>query len=199
MSVAADIILIITAIQSNGNLSYTLNIFKTKHFLKSTQLVTRSEELVATVLKIYQQSEIAKPTGRAKWYAHTLHKKKSSCAGKTNANAKDKISCARAGVNEVRMCRSKCDARALVKMRSPCLGQNAMRMRTSKWGAQAHAKKTCARAGRNEMRMCSSKWGAQAHAKKRCARSGQNEMRMRRTKWGTHVQAKMRCAWAVKK
>ena len=66
MSVAADIILIITAIQSNGNLSYTLNVFKTKHFLKSTQLVTRSEELVATVLKIYQQSEIAKPTGRAK-------------------------------------------------------------------------------------------------------------------------------------
>ena len=59
MSVAADIILIITAIQSNGNLSYTLNVFKTKHFLKSTQLVTRSEKLVATVLKIYQQSEIA--------------------------------------------------------------------------------------------------------------------------------------------
>ena len=28
MSVAADIILIITAIHSNGNLSYTLNIFK---------------------------------------------------------------------------------------------------------------------------------------------------------------------------
>ena len=56
MSVAADIILIITAIQSNGNLSYK----------KSIQLVTRSEELVATVLKIYQQSEIAKPTGRAK-------------------------------------------------------------------------------------------------------------------------------------
>ena len=82
MSVAADIILIITAIQSNGNLSYTLNVFKTKHFLKSTQLVTRSEKLVATVLKIYQQSEIAKPTGRAKWYAHTLHKKKSLCAGK---------------------------------------------------------------------------------------------------------------------
>ena len=66
MSVAADIILIITAIQSKGNLSYTLNVFKTKHFLKSTQLVTRSEELVATVQKIYQQSEIAKPTGRAK-------------------------------------------------------------------------------------------------------------------------------------
>ena len=65
MSVAADIILIITAIQSNGNLSYTLNVFKTKHFLKK-QLVTRSEKLVATALKIYQQSEIAKPTGRAK-------------------------------------------------------------------------------------------------------------------------------------
>ena len=66
MSVAADIILIITAIQSNGNLSYTLNVFKTKHFLKSTQLFTRSEELVATALKIYQHSEIAKPTGWAK-------------------------------------------------------------------------------------------------------------------------------------
>ena len=141
MSVAADIILIITAIQSNGNLSYTLNVFKTKHFLKSTQLVTRSEKLVATVLKIYQQSEIAKPTGRAKWYAHTLHKRKSSCAGKTNANAKDKICCARASVNEVRMCRSKCDARAQVKMRSPCAGQNVMRMRSSKWGAHAQAKK----------------------------------------------------------
>ena len=105
MSVAADINLIITAIQSNVNLSYTLNVFKTQHFLKSTQLVTRSEKLVATVLKIYQQTEIAKPTGRAEWYAHTLHKKKSSCAGKTKAIVKDKISCARAGVNEVRMCR----------------------------------------------------------------------------------------------
>ena len=135
MSVAADIILIITAIQSNGNLSYTLNVFKTKHFLKSTQLVTRSEELVATVLKIYQQSEIAKPTGRAKWYDHTLHKKKSSCAGKTNANAKDKISCARAGVNEVRLCRSKCDARAQVKMRT-----------------RAQAKMQCACAAPNEVR-----------------------------------------------
>ena len=172
MSVAADIILIITAIQSNGNLSYTLNVFKTKLFLKSTQLVTRSEELVATVLKIYQQSEIAKPTRRAKWYAHTLHKKKSSCAGKTNANAKDKISCARAGVNEVRMCRSKCDARAQVKMRSPCAGQNAMRMRSSKWGAQAQARKRCARAGQNEMRMRRTKWGAHAQAKMRCAREG---------------------------
>ena len=66
MSVAADIILIITAIQSNGNLSYTLNVFKTKQFLKSTQLVTRSEKVVAIVLKIYKQTEIAKPTGRAK-------------------------------------------------------------------------------------------------------------------------------------
>ena len=58
--------------------------------------------------------------------------KKSSCAGKTKANAKDKISSARAGVNEERMCRSKCDARAQVKMRSPCAGQNAMRMHSSK-------------------------------------------------------------------
>ena len=66
MSVAADIILIITAIQSNGNLSYTLNVFKTKHFLKSNQVFTRSEKLVATVLKFFKQTEIAKPTGRAK-------------------------------------------------------------------------------------------------------------------------------------
>ena len=36
MSVVADIILISTAIQSNGILSYTLNIFKTKHLLKSS-------------------------------------------------------------------------------------------------------------------------------------------------------------------
>ena len=166
MSVAADIILIITAIQSNGNLSCTLNVFKTKHFLKSTQLYTRSEELVATVLNIYQQSEIAKPTGRAKWYAHTLHKKKSSCAGKTNANAKDKTSCARAGVNELRMCRSKCDARAQVKMRSPCAGQNNH--------AHAQAKKRCACACQNEMRMRRTKWGAHAQAKMRCAWAGKN-------------------------
>ena len=62
MSVAADIILTITAIQSNGILSYTLNIFKTKILLKSMQIFIRSEKLVATVLKIYQQPEIAKPT-----------------------------------------------------------------------------------------------------------------------------------------
>ena len=130
MSVAADIILIITAIQSNGNLSYTLNVFKTKHFLKSTQLVTRSEKIVATVLIfISNLKSLSQREGRNDMH---LHKKKSSCAGKTNANAKDKISCARAGVNEVRMCRSKCDARAQVKMRSPCAGQNAMRMRSSK-------------------------------------------------------------------
>ena len=180
MSVAADIILIITAIQSNGNLSYTLNVFKTKHFLKSTQLVTRSEKLVATVLKIYQQSEIAKPTGRAKWYAHTLHKKKSSCAGKTNANAKDKISCTRAGVNEVRMCRSKCDARGQVKMRSPCAGQDEMRMRRTKWDAHTQAKMRCAWADK--------KVNAHAQAKKRCAREDQNEMRTRRPKWDAHKQ-----------
>ena len=58
MSIASDIILISIAIQSNGILSYTLNIFKTKHLLKSTQLFTRSKKLVATVLKIYQQPEI---------------------------------------------------------------------------------------------------------------------------------------------
>ena len=66
MSVAADTLLIITAIQSNGILSYTLNILKTKHLLKSTQLFTRSEKVIATVQKIYQQPEIANPTGRAK-------------------------------------------------------------------------------------------------------------------------------------
>ena len=154
MSVAADIILIITAIQSNGNLSYTLNVFKTKHFLKSTKLVTSSEELVATVLKIYQQSEIAKPTGSAKWYAHTLHKKKSSCAGKTNANAKDKISCARAGVNEVRMCRSKCDARAQVK--------NAKPVRRPKCHAHVQLQRRCASAGQKKMRTRRPKWDAHA-------------------------------------
>ena len=57
MSVASDIILISIAIQSNGILSYTLNIFKTKRLLKSTQLFTRSEKLVATVLKIYHYSD----------------------------------------------------------------------------------------------------------------------------------------------
>ena len=188
MSVAADIILIITAIQSNGNLNYTLNVFKTKQFLKSTQLVTRSEKLVATVLKIYKQTEIAKPTGRAKWYAHTLHKKKSSCVGKTNANTKDKISCARAGVNEVRKCRSKCNACAQVKMRSPCAGQNAMRMCSSKRGAHAQAKKRCARAGQNEMRMRKTKWGMHAQEKKRCACANQNKMRTRKPKWDVHAQ-----------
>ena len=65
MSVAADIILIITAIQSNGNLSSTLNVLKQNIFKKHSTCHT-SEKLVATVLKIYQQSEIAKPTGRAK-------------------------------------------------------------------------------------------------------------------------------------
>ena len=188
MSVAADIILIITAIQSNGNLSYTLNVFKTKHSLKSTQLVTRSEKVVATVLKIYKQTEIAKPTGRAKWYAHTLHKKKSSCAGKTNANAKDKISCARAGVNEVRMCRSKMRCACAGKLRSPCAGQNAMRMCSTKWGAHAQAKKRCARACQNEMRMRRTKWGAHAQEKMRCACANQNKMRTRKPKWDVHAQ-----------
>ena len=196
MSVAADIILIITAIQSNGNLSYTLNVFKTKHFLKSTQLVTRSEKLVATVLKIYQQSEIAKPTGRAKWYAHTLHKKKSSCAGKTKANAKDKISCARAGVNEVHMCRSKSDARAQVKMRSPCAGQmrcacaapKEVRMRRQKKDAHAQAKMRCACEGLNEVRMRRNKWDAHEQVKMRCACASQKKMRTRKPKWDVHAQ-----------
>ena len=188
MSVAADIILIITAIQSNGNLSYTLNVFKTKHFLKSTQLVTRSEELVATVLKIYQQSEIAKPTGRAKWYAHTLHKRKSSCAGKTNANAKDKISCARAGVNKVRMCRSKCEARAQAKIPCACAAPNEVRKRRPKKDAHAQAKMRCACAGLNEVRMRRKKWDAHKQVKLKCACASKNKMRPRRPKWDVHAQ-----------
>ena len=183
MSVAADIILIITAIQSNGNLSYTLNVFKTKHFLKSTQLVTRSEEFVATVLKIYQQSEIAKPTGRAKWYA-------------TYATQKEKLmrrqnECECEGQNKLRTRRCKWGAYVQVKMRCACTGKNAkpvrrpkcdaMRMRISKWGAQAQAKKD-----------------AHAQAKMRWACAWLNEVRMRRTKWGAHAQAKMRCAWERK-
>ena len=117
MSVAADIILIITAIQSNGNLSYTLNVFKTKHFLKSTQLFTRSEKLVATILKIYQQSEIAKPTGRAKSYAHTQKE-----------NVQVKMRCACAGKNAKPVRRPKCDAHAQLQMRCACAGQEKMRM-----------------------------------------------------------------------
>ena len=172
MSVAADIILIITAIQSNGNLSYTLNVFKTKHFLKSTQLVTRSEELLATVLKIYQQSEIAKPTGRAKWYAHTLHKKKAYAP---------ENECECEGQNKLRTRRCKWGAHVQVKMRCACAGKNAKPVRRPKCDAHAQLQIRCACAG-----------------KKRCARAGQNEMRMRRTKWGAHAQAKMRCAWAGK-
>ena len=42
MSVTLDIILISKAIQSNGILSYNLNILKTKYLLKSTQLFTRA-------------------------------------------------------------------------------------------------------------------------------------------------------------
>ena len=38
MSVAADIIFIITAIQSNGKSELYLNVFKTKHFLKALNL-----------------------------------------------------------------------------------------------------------------------------------------------------------------
>ena len=144
MSVAADIILIITAIQSNGNLSYTLNVFKTKHFLKSTQLVTRSEELVATVLKIYQQSEIAKPTGRAKWYAHTLHKKKSSCAGQ------NEFECERQ--NKLRTRRCKWGAHVQVKMRCACAGKNAKPVRRPKCDAHAPLQMRCACAGKKKMR-----------------------------------------------
>ena len=173
MSVAADIILIITAIQSNGNLSYTLNVFKTKHFLKSTQLVTRSEELVATVLKIYQQSEIAKPTGRAKWYAHTLHKKKSSCTGKNECDSE--------GQNKLLTRRCKWGGHVQVKMRCSCASKIAKSVRRPKCDAHAQLQMRCASAG-----------------KKRCARAGQNEMRMRRTRWGAHAKAKMRCAWENK-
>ena len=152
MSVAADIILIITAIQSNGNLSYTLNIFKTKHFLKSTQLVTRSEKLVATILKIYQRSKIAKPTGRAKWYAHTQKEKlmrrqnKCKCEGynklrtrrcKWGAHVQVKWRCACAGKNAKPVRRPKCDAHAQLQMRCESAGQKKMRTRRPKWDAHA--------------------------------------------------------------
>ena len=152
MSVAADIILIITAIQSNGNLSYTLNVFKTKHFLKSTQLVTRSEKLVATVLKIYQQSEIAMPTGRAKWYAHTLHKKKSSCAGKKKCECE--------GQNKLRTRRCKWAAHVQVKMRCACAGKNAKPVRRPKCDAHAHLQMRCTSARQKNMRTRRPKWDA---------------------------------------
>ena len=152
MSVAADIILIITAIQSNGNLSYTLNFFKTKHFLKSTQFVTRSEELVATVLKFINNLKIAKPTGRAKWYAHTLHKKEKlmrrqnecECEGqnklrtrrcKWGAHVQVKMQCACAGKNAKPVRRPKCDAHAQLQMRCACAGKKKMRTRRPKWDA----------------------------------------------------------------
>ena len=196
MSVAADIILIITAMQSNGNLSYTLNVFKTKHFLKSTQLVTRSEELVATVLKIYQQSEIAKPTGRAKWYAHTLHKKKSSCAGKKEcecegqnklrtrkckwgAHGQVKMRCACACKNAKPVCRPKCHAHAQLQMRCASAGQ--------KKGAHAQAKMRCACAGLNEVRMRRPKKDAHEQVKNKCACASQNKMRTRRPNWDAHA------------
>ena len=63
MSVAEEFILIIT-VKRNSELYFEH--FQNKHLLKSTQLFTRSEKLVATVLKIYQHPEIAKPTARAK-------------------------------------------------------------------------------------------------------------------------------------
>ena len=154
MSVAADIILIITAIQSNGNLSYTLNVFKTKHFLKSTQLVTRSEKLVATVLKIYQQSEIAKPTGRAKWYAHTLHKKKSSMRRQNECECERK--------NKLRTRRCKWGAHVQVKMRCACAGKNAKPVRRPKCDAHAQLQMRCACAGKKKMRTRRPKWDAHA-------------------------------------
>ena len=54
-------------------------------------------------------------------------------------------SCARAGVNEVRMCRSKCDARAQVK--------NAKPVRKPKYHAHAQLQMRCACAGQKKMRM----------------------------------------------
>ena len=154
MSVAADIILIITAIQSNGNLSYTLNVFKTKHFLKSTQLVTRSEELVATVLKIYQQSEIAKPTGRAKWYAHTLHKKEKLMRRQNE--------CEYEGQNKLRTRRCKWGAHVQVKRLCACAGKNAKLVRRPKCNAHAQLQMRCASAGKKKMRTRRPKWDAHA-------------------------------------
>ena len=154
MSVAADIILIITAIQSNGNLSYTLNVFKTKHFLKSTQLVTRSEELVATVLKIYQQSEIAKPTGRAKWYAHTPTQKEKLMRRQNECECE--------GQNKLRKRRCKWGAHVQVKMRCACAGKNAKPVRRPKCDAHAHLQMRCASAGKKKMRTRRPKWDAHA-------------------------------------
>ena len=57
MSVAADIIWLLQQFSQTEIWAILWTFLKQKHFLKSTQLVTRSEELVATVLKIYQQSE----------------------------------------------------------------------------------------------------------------------------------------------
>ena len=84
---------------------------------------------------------------------HIRYTKKKAHVPENECECEGQNNCARAGVNEVRMCRSKCDARAQVKMRSPCAGQNAMRMRSFKSGAHVQAKKRCACACLNEMRM----------------------------------------------
>ena len=60
MTIAAEIILISTAFQSNGILSYTLNIFKTKLFLKKYATFQTSS------VKLHQQPETALLTRRAK-------------------------------------------------------------------------------------------------------------------------------------
>ena len=153
MSVAADIILIITAIQSNGNLSYTLNVFKTKTFLKKHSTCHTFWELVATVQKIYQQSEIAKPTeGRNDM--HIRYTKEKLMRRQNECECEGQISCARAGVNEVRMCRSKWNARAQVRMRSP--------VRRPKYHAHAQLQMRYASAGQKKMRMHMPKWNAHA-------------------------------------
>ena len=173
MSVAADIILIITAIQSNGNLSYTLNVFKTKTFLKKHSTCHTFWKISSNCSKNYQQSEIAKPTGRGEMIC-------------TYATQKEKLmrrhnECECEGQNKLRTRRCKWGAHVQVKIRCANPGKNAKPVRRPKYHAHAQLQMRCACAGQ-----------------KRCACACQNEMRMRRTKWGAHAQAKMRCAWAGK-
>ena len=156
MSVASDIILIsIKAIQSNGILSYTLNIFKTRHLLKSTQLFTRSKNLSAT------WNRLVNAKGKMISTCATLNEMH-MCRSKWDAHAQAKMRCTCVGQIEMRTCRPKSDAHAQTKIRCACAGQNEMRVRRPKWDADAQVKMRCACAGQNELRMRRSKWDAHA-------------------------------------
>ena len=197
MCVAADIILIITANQSNGNLSYTLNVFKTKHFLKSTQLFTRSEKISSNCSKNLS----------AIWNRLANGKGEMKC---TYATQKEKLmrrqnECECEGQNTLRTRRCKWGAHVQVKMRCACAGKNAKPVRRPKSDAHAQLQMRCACAGQrkdahaqakiryacarlNEVRMRRPKWDAHGQAKIRCERTDQNEMRTRRPKWDAHAQ-----------